>query len=989
MNSFIEFFAKRAFFASMMTFMIILLGSATLSGIKLQELPDTTIPVTSIIATDRGKAASDIEYGITNRIEEELKSVAGLDEYLSTSEEGLSSIKVFIQDGEDIDKVNQDIKDAVDRVNDLPDDVTPIVTPFTSGSFAVLSFGVVSDSATTSELQEYGRILEKRLRSVSGVSDVTVTGLREREFVVELNQNKIESLGLDINSIINSLKKRNIDTSGGLVDSGAIEKRIITSSKIENVQHVRDTIVGTTVNGGTILLSDIAVVKDYFEDKTESALVNGKIGLSFEIEKTVNADIRQTVKNVLHLLDDDSKQFNQAFEYPIAQNSAIDMELKFGVVATNGIIGLGLVIMILSLALRKEIALWVSVSIPVCVMGVITCLPMFDMALDTITLAALLLVIGIVVDDSVVVAESIAQFRAKGYNAIESSVKGFTAVINPLIASLTTTCLVFVPMLFLTGGLGLIVAVIPITVMLALFFSLIECTFMVPAHLTAMSPKEEKDNFEKIRNKYISILKVLISNKIIVILLSIAAIFGVFTLSKTLNVDFFPTKESKEISFEVQAPSGMHLDDIESINLAVSEMIQEEVGEDLVSILVNVSQPISQGTVLLKDISEREILADEYVNKFRSFSERFPKATIKYNVKAGGAPAGEPVDVRVISNNDDLRKERVTEVVNYLKDQGLYGEIKTTDDVEDVQLKITPRYEWIEKYDYSVEELSRVLRVAFDGEVATESWIGDDEVEIRVRLSDDYDTEASLPNTRVLTNEGLWLPLSQFVKIEEVHVPREINHVNSDRYTSVTASITGDITPVEVMRNLNDKFHNDLRVMYEIEGEGAETSSTMAELVVAFGISIIGMYFVLSLLLNSLKQPVLILLILPYAAASALAAILIHNADLSFFGMVGILGMFGVVVNNSLVMINRANELKIEGLNTYDAIIEAAGTRIRPIVLTTVTTVIGLLPLVYGIGGSDILMSSMSLTLGYGLLFTLPVVLFVMPCYYALIVKDK
>lgn len=989
--SILKYFVDKTFFASLMSFFVMLLGGTTLYNIHLQEFPDMEIPMTMVYTTVSGAAASDMEYGVTNKIEEELKSVSGIDEYFSSSKEGFSRIRIYINENEDLDKVNEDIKTAVDRVQGLLDDEIPTVEPFTLGRFAVMTFGLYSDTATEKELQQYARELEKKIRKISTISGVDVNGMREREFSIELNPEKTRAYKLNYNLISNKLAKTNIEASGGLLEKNGIEKRILMYSRMQNITDVENIIIKILDNGSIIKLKDIAVITDTYERKTSSAYVNNREGISFDIKKATSADIRNVISDITELLEKETEQFEGKFKYEIGMDLSKDMAERFNVVLSNGFMGLVFVILILSLSLRKQISFWVSISVPFCILGVVSLLPFFGISLDSITLAALLLVIGIIVDDSVVVAESISQFRQKGYSPKEASVLGVKSVFKPLIASLTTTCLVFIPMLTLSGSLGRMVYVIPVVVILSLLISLFDCIILLPAHINNIKEKNEKDNFIKIKVIYIKILKKVIKNKIKIILSSIIVTFAVLAAGTTLDLDFFPKDDSKYLKIRTIAPTGTSIEEIEAFNKSVIKMIKEKTGQDLKSIIFSNDQPKSSGFVELVNIKDRTILAAEYSKKYRKMDTGKFKISIRVDGGAG-PPSGEPIEVRIISGNDQKRDSAVLDMINYLSTIEHVKDIEESNDIKDNQIRVIPDYEWLARYNYPVSDLSNLLRFIFDGKISTSIWIGDDEVDLRLSIEEKYKQIEYLKHTKIEMPNGEWVPIGKLVKIEEILVPSDITHLNAEKYTSVVADIeTGDTspTPTFIMKKLKDKFKDSIEVKYEFDGEAKDTAEAMSELIKVFVLSIIGMYFILALLLNSLIQPLLILIILPYAFSGAIGALIVHNASLSFFGVIGLLGMFGVVVNNSLILINRANELREEGFDKISAILNAAESRLRPIILTSLTTIFCLLPLVYGFGGKDEFMSPMAMTLGYGLLLTIPIVLFVIPCYYLLITKEK
>ncbi len=445
MKGFIAYFARRSFLARILTMMVLMVGLASLSMLKLQELPDIAFEEVDITTQYPGATAQDIELNITNQIEKELKSVQGIRKYTSQSTEGVSHISIEVDEAADIAKVLRDIQQAVDRVKGLPKDITnpPVVEQRGTSSFEVLTFGVSHDGDYAS-LQPYARTLEKSLKSLSGVGSVTMTGFSEREFWIEVDPEKVSRYQLTFDDVINAVNSRNLSLSGGVVESWNSEQRLVTMTQIQSVEELGQLVIKVLPTGGLVRLSDIATMTDTFEKATEKAVINGQPAILFSVTNSASADIIATVNNIKTLIATEQLRLGDQYRFEIGLNLADDMSDKFSIVSINGGIGLILVLLVLSFILKRQIAFWVSVSIPFCVLGVMAILPALGMNLDSITLSALLLVIGIIVDDSVIIAESIYQEKEKGKKSLEAAIDGTQKVLKPIMASLTTTALVFI-----------------------------------------------------------------------------------------------------------------------------------------------------------------------------------------------------------------------------------------------------------------------------------------------------------------------------------------------------------------------------------------------------------------------------------------------------------------------------------------------------------------------------------------------------------------
>ncbi|WP_192890568.1 efflux RND transporter permease subunit [Vibrio bathopelagicus] len=999
MRHIISYFAARGFLARVITMMVFAVGIASLSIIKMQEDPEVAFPEVEIVTHYPGASPQDIELNITNKIEKELRGVQNIREMTSESTEGTSLILLEVAEDADIADVVRKIQQAVDRVSGLPKDISdpPLVLQESTSSFEVLRFGVTT-TGNYSDLQQYARQLEKRIKSISGIGTATMSGFREREFWIEVDPSKASRYNLTFNDIMTSVNSRNLSLSGGVVESWKSEHRLVTLTQVTSAKELEDTIIRVLPDGGLVRVQDIATVTDGFEKATEYGMINNQQAILFNITKTANADVRTAISAVLDTLDIEREKHGGKFDFHTSINLAKDMEDKFSIVASNGGLGLVLVLIVLGMALMRQVAFWVAVSIPFCIFGVLALIPGMGMTLDAISLAALLLVIGIIVDDSVIVAESIYSEREKGASPLDAAIEGTLKVYKPVLASLTTTILVFIPIFFIPGELGMEIAVIPLTVIMALTFSWFECTVTLPAHLADALKKPNLNTrkihvFNKVVTRYEAVLTRALQHKFKVVLFALLMLGASGAIVATLRLDFFPAQAAKYIEVYTEVKPGTPMDKVRAAHRQVEQAISALPDSEMLSYEMTYSTPVSTGLINLTNAEDRErtadVIADELSNKL---SEITSVPFIKFTVDAGGAPPGEPVEVRVIGQNKESRDHAVQVIEAWLGQHIGLSNVTNNEELKDQQLEIVPQYEWLARYGLTVDDLATTLRVAFDGEKVSTTWIGDEEVGLRVILIERYRNLEKLRNTKIYTADGTQVPLSRLAHVRYTQAERIILHFNGDRQVLVTAQVEGNaLDPDEITDELWEAVKGQISsdVMLDIGGEVEATEEALGGIVVAFPSAILGIYFVLAIMFGSLVQPLLVISVIPFALVASLMALFLHMQPISLFALIGALGMCGVVVNNSLVLIVRINDLRDQGMEITQAVIQAAKTRLRPILLTSVTTVVGLLPLAYGIGGADVYMGPMALTLGYGLLFSVPIVLFIVPCLYVVISRRK
>lgn len=994
--NFLAYFANRQFLARIITVMVLFTGAVSLTQLNLQEYPDVAMDTAKIETFYPGATAQDVELNITNPIEKELRSVDGIAHFISESSEGYSFIEVEYQPDEDATVILRDIQQAVDRVSNLPEDIDapPVVTQEKTSSLEVYRFGISLSDTNLDEasLQHYAYQLEKKINNIGGVGSITLSGFNDREFWVEVDPQKVRRYQLTFEDISNAIDQHNLSQSGGFVESWSQEQKIVTMTKVKSADDIENIVIKALDSGQIIRISDVANVFDSFARATEDPVMNGKPAVIFSITNSGSADVISTIAHVEAVLDKERERMGEQFVFQTGLDLGKDMGEKFSIVATNGAIGLVLVLLILSMVLQRRVAFWVSVSIPFCVLGVMIVLPVMGLNLDSITLAALLLVIGIIVDDSVIIAESIFQEKEAGKQGVDAAVSGTIKVIKPLMASLVTTALVFIPMLFIPGMMGKAVAVIPMTVIAALVFSFIECTLTLPAHLSnareTKTKTEEKDRFEWISKQYQTLLNGALQYKktVLVLALAICTVSGL--LVSTLQVDIFPKEAGKYIELYTEVQAGTPLNRIRNAHQKIEEAIEALPESELVSYEITYSSPVSQGIIILTNFDQRERSAEQIIASLtEQLSTLSDEMFIKFSIDAGGPPPGEAVEVRVLGGTESERNETVEQVMAWLENYPGVTSINHSESLKEPQLNIVPQYHWLAKYNLTVADLSNALRVGFDGDQITSTWLGDQEVDIRVLLDKRFRASEQLSTSKIYTTDGQQVPLSRLAVIEQIQIPRLIKHYNGEREVTVSAALSDEsISSVALSNELLSALAGQYpeSVTIDLGGEAENTNETMNGFMVVFPAAMVAIYFVLAVMFNSLLQPLLVMAVIPFAILAALMALVVHMQPISIFGLIGVLGMTGVVVNNSLVLINRINELREQGLAALDAVVQAATSRLRPIVMTSLTTVAGVLPLAYGLGGTDVFMGPMSLTLGYGLLFSLPVVLLVIPATYAL-----
>ncbi len=1006
--SFFRFFAERHLLAYIITLAIIMLGVGSLLTIKRDAFPSVEFGELLVTTVYPGASPEDVELLVTNEIEKEVKEVTGIKRYMSWSTENVSTIHIVIDpDVEDEDKVIREIREAVTRVTDLPEEVTesPLVSELSTSSFPMIEIGLAGD-LPYGKLRDIARRFEKKLENVDGVSKVERYGYRAREVQIEVDPKKLNKKIVSLSALVSAISLRNVRSTGGSFESYTSEKNIVTLAQFRQPVEVGDVIVRTTFNGPSVRISDLAVVKDGFEEEKVLSRVNGKKAISFVAFKAESADIVRTVEAIREMVAHEQENMPPEIDIMISNDESKYVKDRLSIVANNGLIGLALVLFVLALFLSLRTAFWVALGIPVALLGTIFMLPLFDSFLDSITMTAMVLVLGIIVDDAIIIAESIYQRYEKGLPSVEAAVAGVRDVIKPVITTMLTTFVVFVPMFFMPGMLGKFVYVIPLVITIALAASLLESTMALPAHLSASlktkdGPTLRQRAFDKMRHSYASLLQGILGWRYLLLIAFFAILGGAsYYAYKYMDFVLFPSSTAERFLVLIETPVGTSMQATSDITREVENTVSSLGKGELDSFVTRVGTYGEIGsserennaaiTVSLTPFADRKRTADEIVESLREKTNLIKGVErIYYVIDNGGPPVGRPITIRIVGVDDKMRTRLADNITAYV--EGLEGtkDINRDDKEGKTQVEIKFDYEKLAQVGISVADVARNVRIAYDGEVVTSVRYGDEDVDFRVIFSEAVRKNPKSLAELTLPNRNKYLtPLKEVARFVSAPGPANFTHYNGDRAITVSGDIDKEITtPLKVANAVQEKF--DVEKDYPglsliISGEAEESQKSIYELLVIMSVAAVCIYMLLTLLFDSVWQPLIVMMAIPFGMLGVIVGFSIHGEALGFLGMIGVIGLAGVVVNDSLVLVAHVNELRRLHPQRLLREIVAEGTsnRLRAVLLTTISTVAGLLPLAYGIGGTDPYMGPMALALGWGLLFATPLTLLLIPCLY-------
>jgi len=998
MNSILEFLVRQKKLALVFTISVIALGLLSLNNIQRDQFPVVDFEVMSIVTAYPGASPEDVEQNITNTVEDELNNISGIEKFTSTSRAGVSSVVVTLsQDVGDIAELKQEIRNAVNRIKSLPEEVVdlPRVTDHKTSSKSIIKISIGSDQLNYAKLRSVVDSIANSIELIDGVSEVSKQGYLDKEIQIRINPEKLYQYELSLPQVMSAITQRNQRYTVGSNHHQQQEKTIVVLSKFDAADDVSDVIVKSTFEGLVVRLKDIATIESGNVEEKSIVRVNGKKGFILRIKKQAQADVITTVDLVKDHMDKMVNKYDRKIDIFYSSDMSKYVRNRLDIVTNNGLIGLLLVLVVLGAFLSFKTAFWVAVSLPVSLLGTVALLGITGETINLVSLAAMILVLGIVVDDSIIVAESIHHYKQTGENKFKSAVHGFKRVIMPVVTTILTTILAFSSMFLMGGTMGKFIYVIPLVVIFALTLSFLEVSLALPAHLAGSTEKQKKHNwFEYFEEKFDKFLtKVLKIRYWVVAIFSIILVISLYFASTQMKFALFPSVGVDTINARMTMPVGSSLANTEAKAVQVEALITRIVGDELISVTTDVGKYFTHKaklTIELVPSSQRDTDSKIILSALKTQVSTIKGVEkLKFSVHRPGPPQGEDIEINLISQDKSANKRAANKLDKILSDLAGVDNINRDDDPGKDRIEVKLDFEKMARLNIDFSTVNRYLRAAFTGIDVTNIREGQNDVNFRLYLGNTQQSEVFINSLKVVNRSGRVIPLSNFSSIREIIGEPDFNHYNGLRSIMLSASIDDEITSTgEVMKeallqlNLDEKFPSVRAIS---EGGAKETMKSMASFKQAFVMAIFGIFLLLVLLFNSYTQPLLILSAIPFSVIGVIWAFFLHGETLSFFAILGVLALVGVIVNDSLVLVSHLNYLKdktLEKLTVHQWVVKGAKDRLRAVVLTSLTTLAGIIPLAYGIGGTDYILQPMALALGYGLLFGTLMTLVLLPCLY-------
>ena len=1008
----IRFFIHRPKLSILLSLVLIVSGAFAGLRLRKEAFPAVDFAQATITTQYPGATPEDVEELVTQKIEDELREIDGLKEVRSVSQNSRSEIKIKVDlDNVNVPRVMDEIQRANEQVDDLPEEVEdrPKFEEIKTKNLPILEISLEGEVPELT-LRTLADQLEDLMLIQPGVAAVNKVGYRDREFRIFLKPTKMREHHISFREVVEAVQRRNVDLPGGDFESRPVEMTIRTSGEVTDAKELLNTVLRTNLSGRVIRLSDVARTENTFEDPSVLASSGSQKAILLVVMKKEHADILDMTEKLKEVLKRFEQRLPEGVSLKISNDESRRVSRRLKIVLANSLIGFGLVLLTLILFLHWRTGLVTSFSMPITVFATIALMQALGITFNLVSMLAIIIALGMLVDNSIVVSENIHRFQEKGLSIQEAAYQGTKEIIWPITATVLTTIAAFAPMLVTKGLLGDFIFSIPVLVSAALIISLLESFFVLPGRLVAFEKgklsKREDHWFLVIQKGFEKVLRVILRVRWLTLFIMTGILVGSFFWA-IFKMDFilFPPEGVDRIVVRYEGPPGIPIEDLYEKAKEVERKILKLPQEDLLAVnnrtgiqQVGLGDPLSRSgdhlgmmLIYLTDENTRKRTAAQIIEELREkIKPEFPITKIQFEQVINGPPVGRPVTVAVLGEDLTTLNAISNKMMEFL--EGIPGVLDISTDLipgpEEFLIKLYP--DTTRDYGLTTGDVAFAIRTAHEGNIAATSTQYGDEIDIRVLFSEEErGSERALENMVISDRRGNLIPLKQVAQITRGPGPEERRHVDFQRSITVTADVdTKVITSVTANRMLRKKF-KDLTEEYpsyylKFGGEEESTQESMQSLFAALIIAVLCIFAILVTLFNSFYKPFIIMFTIPFGFIGTIVGFTLHQKPLGFMAMIGVIGLAGVVVNASIVMMSFIDQLREKNqMGFKDCLIKGTSLRLRPVLLTTITTVSALLPTAYGIGGWDPLLVPLTLALAWGLLFGTLQTLVLVPCSYA------
>ncbi len=1006
MKKLVEFSVENRVLVNLLTLLVLGAGIVTYFGMHREMFPEFSRQAVQVVTEYTGASPEEVEKLITAKIEEEVAQVDDVDELLSVSQEGRSDIFIKFQPDTEMSQALSNVRAALDLVTELPEEAEEPQVSEVKSTYPVITLSLAGN-IEESTLRDMAKDVRDDLRRIPGVAAVRILGIREQQIWVEVDPQRLDQYGLSLDDVRASIASHNRNVPGGTLKTARGEILLRTLGEAEGVRDVERIILRAKNVGHPLTVGDVASVRETFKDATTMGRFDGQPAINLVVVKERDGDAIDIAAQIREYVVELRGRLPETVTIGLYNDFSVFIKNRLNTLKWSGFIGLIIVLATLWIFVRTRIAFLTGLGIPFAMLGAIVCMSWYGISLNMISIFGLILVLGLLVDDAVIVTENVYRYVEEGMDSHQAAIRGTSEVAWPVVATVLTTVAAFIPLGLLPGTMGVFLKPIPFVVCFALLASIFEVLLVLPSHLSdiitpAYAQKvrlRDQGWLRRLRTAYGSLLTVALRWRYVTIalLICVTVVLGATAIYRVKFV-LFREFESPQFVANFETSPGAKIEDTLEIAKRAEQVILKLPAGELKSLATNVGVSFldvhraergpNLGQLMVELGDDRSRSVDDIIAEVRSGIADIPGVTKIQFLKLQAGPGGPAIEARVVGNEMNVLRNLSEEMKSFLN--GIPGVRDVRDDFtegkEELQITLRPEARAL---GLDLGQIARQVQHGFLGVEASTIQRRDKDVPIVIRFP-----EAARQNLETVANMKLTLPSGQRVFLRDVAQLQtavgnsKIRRDDQKRAISVLADVNvRETTVFQVTERLKKKFSDvgnrfpGYRVI--IKGERQEFEESLAALPQISLLALLLIYFILGSLFKSFLQPLIVMAAIPFALDGVVIGHLIMGEPLSFLSMMGLIALIGVVVNDSLILVDFVNRTKKEGTPTDEAILKSGMVRLRPVLLTTVTTVGGLVPLAFFSTGQAKFLSPMAISVVWGLSFATVLTLILVPCLYA------
>ena len=1038
MQKLIVWFVDNSVAANLLMMILVCGGLLALPLIHQEEFPTLDVDAVQVRVPYLGAAPEEVEAAVCVRVEEAIEGSEGIDRVTSQASEGFCSVSIELVAGVDKTKIANNIKSKVDAIDAFPAETEQPITAEVSILATVFEIAI-SGAADERTLKIIGQRMRDDIAALQGVSQVVLQFSRPYEISIEVSEQTLRRHGLTLAAIGKAIESSSIDIPGGSIKTDAGEILLRTKGQAYRGAEFEDIVVLTRADGTSVTVGEIANVVDGFEESDLQARFDGNPAVSLKVSRVGEEDIIEIADRVKAYLEQARSEVPEGIAITIWQDESQDLVDRLAALSRNARSGLFLVLLVLTLFLRFRLALWVAAGVPVALLGTVAIFPVVGISISTVSVMGFILVLGILVDDAIVVGERVYALEQGGSTPLEAAKNGTLDVSLPVIFGVLTTMATFIPVLSIPGPMGGFYKPLGYTVIAALVFSVIESQLILPSHLAHRSVERARgkngiiNRWLALQDRISSSLRVLATQYYLPAVtralewryLTIAG--GIVVLAITLSMfasgrmqfQFFPAVEGTHLYATLTMPEGTPIESTshaaerieaaaERLRLELDAELAEGAPSKIAHVISSIGAFIAKGSISGRAVSASNlaevgielnlprnysgISTSNYANRWRELTGSIPDA-VELGFTSESFGFGKAVSIELYGKNFDALRTSAAELRVAL--QTFNGVMDVSDSFrggkQEVQLTLLPD---ARNLGLTLNDLGQQIRQAFYGYEAQRIQRGKDDIRVMVRYpANERRSLGDLEGMRIRTAQGVEVPFSSVAKATLGRGYTTIRRVDGQRVVTVTADVNRTVTtPEAIISHMQNSVLPEILarhpgVSYALSGEAEERSESMDALFSSALLALLVIYALLAIPLKSYFQPLIIMSVIPFGVVGAIIGHYILDMDLVFFSLLGIVALSGVVVNSSLVLVDYINKQRTDDSSLETVVAHAGSVRFRPIILTSITTFVGLVPMMTDTTISTSLFKPMAVSLGFGVLFGTLITLFLVPCL-CLVLED-